>query len=306
MSWDVEGLLLRAALLAGYGRNAQPLAQRLAAATASGEGRSCLEAGTPIQLSVDAPGTAQLRVGLRIGDCFNARSLEDLVPSRTLQHLDRFLQPLPAAEHPGFGTWLFWSEARQSIFLDLRDPLPEAALARLRCILARAQWSRLEKEMLPAHAARPWSFRIEAGDTGVNRLDMHWLLSRHTSAESIAEAIAPGCWPRAMEALGHLLRWPGRSGRWVFVTPLLDESKHALRVGNSGWTLVPEDEAKHRAVGDLMSALGGPRDYAQALWSLCRGAASPQWRVGRTCELMVSADETKSMRARLFFSPEVG
>ena len=134
---------------------------------------------------------------------------------------------------------------------------------------------------------------------------MHWLASRHASAESIAEAIAPGCWPRAMQALAHLLRWPGRSGRWVFVTPLLDESKHALRIGNSGWTLVPEDEAKHRAVGDLMSALGGPRDYAQALWSLCRGAASPQWRVGRTCELMVSADETKSVRVRLFFSPEV-
>jgi hypothetical protein len=47
------------------------------------------------------------------------------------------------------------------------------------------------------------------------------------------------------------------------------------------------------------------RDYAQALWSLCRGAASPQWRVGRTCELMVSADATKNVRARLFFSPEV-
>lgn len=305
MSWDVEGLLLRAALLAGYGRDAQPLARRLAAATTTGAGRSCLEAGTPIQLSVDAPGPPALRVGLRIGDRFSARSIEGLVPSRTLEHLDRFLRPLPEPEHPGFGTWLFWTEERQSIFLDLRDPSPDTALARLRCILSREASNRLDRTALPAHAARPWSFRIEADDAGVRRLDMHWLASRHASAESIAEAIAPGCWPRAMEALAHLLRWPGRSGRWVFVSPLLDESKHALRVGNSGWTLVPEDEAKHRAVGDLVSALGGPRDYAQALWSLCRGAASPQWRVGRTCELTVSADETKSVRARLFFSPEV-
>jgi hypothetical protein len=52
-------------------------------------------------------------------------------------------------------------------------------------------------------------------------------------------------------------------------------------------------------------ALGCPRDYAQALWSLCRGAASPAWRIGRACKLTVSADETKRVRARLFFSPEV-
>jgi hypothetical protein len=305
MTWDVEALLLRAALLAGYGREAQPLARRLAAATEIGSARSCLEAGTPIQLTVDAPGPPALRVGLRVGERFHARSLEGLVPSRTLEHLAQFLQPLPAAAHPGLGTWLFWTETRQSIFVDLRDPSPGAALARLHCTLSTEQRDRLETIRSPAHSARPWSLRIDADDTGVRRLAMHWLVDRHASPEAVAETIAPGCWPRAMQVLGHLLRWPGRSGRWVVVTPLDDERVPSLRIGNSGWTLVTEDEAKHRAVGELMRALGGPHDYAQALWSLCRGAASSDWRVGRACEVMVSPEGADGMRARLFFAPQV-
>ncbi|MBL8529481.1 MAG: hypothetical protein JNL68_17495, partial [Burkholderiales bacterium] len=73
--WDVEALLLRTALLAGYGRDAQPLARRLARATAAGSARSCFEAGTPIQLSVDAPGPPAFRVGLRVGERFDAQSI---------------------------------------------------------------------------------------------------------------------------------------------------------------------------------------------------------------------------------------
>src|SRR5262245_6821731 len=302
---DVEGLRRRAALLTGYGRGAPALARRLAAATNAGGGRSCLEAGTPIQLTVDAPGPPALRVGLRTGDRFAARSIEDLVPARALQHLARFFLPLPPAVQPGLGTWLFWTEARQSIFADLRDPDPDAALARLRCVLPPAHLQRLETIRPPAHAARPWSFRVEVEERGVHRLDVHWLLSRHASPEALAETIAPGCWAPAMRALAHLLRWPGKSGRWVFTTPLHAEPRHALRVGNTGWTLVPEDENKHRAVGDLVGTLGGPRDYAQALWSLCRGAASAGWRVGRACELAVSADDAKRVGVRLFFSPQV-
>jgi len=305
MSWNVEELLLRAALLAGYGPRAQPLVRRLAAATTLGAGRSCFEAGTPIQLTVDAPGPPSLRVGLSLGDRLLPQAIEDLVPAPALARLAQFLEPLPAADHAGLGVWLFWTETRQSIFVDLRDPSPEAALARLRCVLTSELQDRLERIRPAGETALPWSLRVVADDEAVRRIDVHWLVSRHASPETWAEAIAPGCWPRAIEALGHLLRWPGRSGRWVFVTPLLDEANRALRIGNSGWTLVVEDEAKHRAVGDLMSALGGPRDYAQALWSLCRGAASPAWRVGRACELTVSADETKRVRARLFFSPEV-
>ncbi len=305
MSWNVEELLLRTALLAGYGPRAQPLARRLAAATTFGTGRSCFEAGTPIQLTVDAPGPPSLRVGLSLGDRLMPQAIEGLVTAPTLAQLGRFLEPLPTAEHAGLGTWLFWTEVRQSVFVDLRDASPAAAFARLRRILSPAQWARLESVRPPEHIARPWSCGIGVDDTGVGRLDLHWLLDRHAAPEAFAETIAPGTWPRVTETLQHLLRWPARSGRWVFVTPLASEPEAVLRVGNSGWALVPEGEAKHRAVGDLMSALGGPRDYAQALWSMCRGAASPTWRVGRACELKVTMREKDGVRARLFFSPQV-
>ena len=78
-----------------------------------------------------------------------------------------------------------------------------------------------------------------------------------------------------------------------------------MRIGSTGWLLVPENEEKHRAVGELMGALDGPRDYAEALWSLCRGLAAPAWRVGRACEVTVGLGRTDLVRARLFFTPEV-
>ena len=88
---DVEALLLRAALLAGYGAQARPLAQRLAAATVAGDARSCFEGGTPLQLSIDAPGPAGLRVGLRLPDNDPAPALEGLVPAAAVEFYARML-----------------------------------------------------------------------------------------------------------------------------------------------------------------------------------------------------------------------
>ena len=84
--------------------------------------------------------------------------------------------------------------------------------------------------------------------------------------------------------------------------PIPDAEKLKRRSGCAFSALVPEDEQKHRSVGELVGALGGARDYAEALWSMCRGAAGGGWRVGRACELKVDA---ASMRARLFFVPQV-
>jgi hypothetical protein len=300
---DVEGFLMRAALLAGYGAKARPLARRLAAAVHSGDGRSsCLDAGAPIQLTVDAPGPAGLRVGLRLGDDFCDAAVAGLVPREAASHLRDFLRPLPRGAHAGLGTWLFWTETRQSIFVDLRDADPFVALARLRRVLDRDQQMRLEDARLALKDARPWVLRVEADAAGVVRLHMHWLLSRYASPAKVAETIAPGCWPRVMDVLARLVRRPGASGRWVVATPLDDCSGPTLRIGNSGWAFVAEDEQKHRSVGELMRALGGTRDYAEALWSMCRGAARSRWRVGRACELKVDA---AGVRARLFFVPQV-
>lgn len=299
---SIEGTLLRAALLAGHGRGAAPLARGLAAATEQGHARSCMEAGAPIQLTVDAPGPPRLRVGVRLGDRLLARSLEPLVPGHVRRRLLEALASLPPADHASLGLWLFWTEARQSIYADLRDPSPEAALTRLRAVLSRAQRDCLDRVQLPSDVARPWAFRAEVDEAGDCRVHVHWLVGRHASPRRLAESMAPGGWEQAIDVLRHLLRRPGESGRWLLVTPLDDGGEPLLRIGNTGWTLVPEDAHKHRAVGNLMRALGGPADYAEALWSMCRGYATPEWRVGRACEIQAGADH---VRARLFFSPDI-
>jgi hypothetical protein len=133
---------------------------------------------------------------------------------------------------------------------------------------------------------------------------VHWLVERGRSPRDAAEVVAPGVWPSTIPVFGRLVRKPGLSGRWVIVTPLDEWSEQTLRVASTGWSLVTEDQEKHRAVGDVMAALGGPRDHAEALWSLCRGLAAPGWRVGRACEV-TAAVGTGVLRVRLFLTPHV-
>ncbi len=302
---SVEGILLRAALLAGLGAQASVLAKRLAAATAIGDARSCLDAGAPIQLTVDAPGPAGLRIGLRLGDRLDDNTaLETLVPEAHRRCLTQALAPLPPASHASIGVWLFWTQARQSIFVDLRDRHPTQAVNRVKQVLNNPQRQRLEQIQSQLPGARPWALRVEAADTGLCRVHLHWIIGRQTSPEAVANTLAPGHWPVVVETLSHLVRRPGRSGRWVFATPLDDHSPPALRVVNTAWVLTPEDTNKPKSLARLMAALGGCRDHAQALWSLCQATAetNPKWRVGRACEVRVDGN---GPRARLFLTPQV-
>jgi hypothetical protein len=225
------------------------------------------------------------------------------VPDPALRHAGEFLARLPPARHASLGAWLFWSEHRRSIFVDLRDPSVADAFIRLHCVLDRHHRARLARLDALAALARPWVLRVDADESGIAKVHLHWLVDRRASPAAAADAVAPGAWPHAVAVLGRLLRRPDSSGRWVVATPLDEVTEPALRLGNTGWSLAPEDDdRKHRAVADVMQALGGPRDYAEALWSICRGAASPDWRVGRACELRVCGDR---VRARLFFTPQV-
>jgi hypothetical protein len=311
----LEATLWRVALLAGYGAGAREIARRLAAVTRSGgvprasagesRGRSCLEAGASVQLTVDAPGAAILRVGVRLADGLSHPMLMELMPAAALAHVRNYLGALRSAQHPSLGTWLFWSERQHSVFVDLRDPVAADALGRLEGILDADQRRRLSRLAALREYARPWALRVDAGEHGVGKVHLHWLIERGQAPAAVAELIAPGAWRHAVDVLGNLLRRPESSGRWVVATPLDAISEPALRLGNTGWALAPEeppdDDRKHRAVAEVMRCLDGPRDYAEALWSMCRGAALPGWRVGRACELRVRGNH---VRARLFFTPQ--
>jgi hypothetical protein len=298
---DIEGTLFRAALLAHHGREAATLAARLASVSKPTGGRSCVEAGSPLQITVDAPGEASLRVALRLGA--DAENLSRLLEERTAQTLAHCFSPLPPPDYPSIGFWLFWSSRRQSLFADLRDPDPARALERLRMVLDTEEQRRLTTILALAVEGRPWGVSAEVDETNLRRLHLYWMVSRPTSASQLVEAFAPGGWNEVVQVLSHLLKRPGESGRWMLVIPLdADPHSAGISVGSSAWALVPEDESKHRAVGRIMAALGGPRDYAEAMWSFCRGAAGPGWRVGRTCEVGLGAGVP---RVRLFLSPQV-
>lgn len=296
---NVEDLLLRAALLAGHGPQSPLLADRLASLCGQTDGRSCVEAGAPIQITVSAPGRAGLRVGVRMAR-FEGAKIQELTSGAAAESFERFLSSLPAAQHESFGQWLFWSQTEQSMLIDLRDPMPSEAWARLRQMVDAEQTRRLEALRQPMAAARPWAVEYVVHSDKPGHLRLYWLLSRHALAEPTIEALQSGAWSQAVDVLSELVRRPGRSGRWLISTPL--DREGALRIGNSGWTLAPEDERKHRAAGAVIGRFGGERDYAEAMWSLCRGLASPDWRVGRTCEI---EPNPSAPRVRLHLTPEV-
>ena len=296
----MQGLLFRAALLAGEGARAAPWAQRMASAVGEAPARSCLDAGAPVQLTLDAPGRVRLRAGVALGERDLPQRLAMLLPPALADRLSTAAAAMPAPAHAGLGHWLYASGDGPSLYLDLRDPQPVDAMSRLLAVLSAAQQARLRALRPRLGEVRPWVLQWQAGPGHATlRPLVHWLLPRGMPAQALLERLAPGAWPQVTALLGLLLRRPQASGRWVVATPLDDGED--LRVGNSGWALVPEDEAKHRAVGALMAALGGPRDHAEAMWSLCQGGSTPGHRVGRACELKLIGHEV--VRARLFLAP---
>lgn len=294
-----EDLLLRAALLSGHGPESPVLAARLAGLCGPAGGRSCVEAGAPVQITVSAPGPAGLRVGVRMAR-FDGSTIHELTSASAVEGFEQFRSRLPTARHESFGHWLFWNRNEQSMLIDLRDPKPSEAWVRLKQVLDAEQTRRLEALRQPLAAARPWAVEHVFRGNEPGFLRLYWLLGRHALAEPTIEALQPGAWSQVVDVLSELVRRPGRSGRWLISTPLDHEG--ALRIGNSGWTLAPEDEQKHRAAGSVIGRFGGERDYAEAMWSLCRGLASPDWRVGRTCEIEPDQSAT---RVRLHLTPEV-
>jgi hypothetical protein len=300
---DLEGTLFRAALLCGYGAEAGPLAARMASACQGSGGRSCVDAGAPLQMTVEAPGETELRVGLRLGKNLEEARLRILLSDdRAAGFLDAYSR-LASADHASLGFWMFWSRHRQSVFADLRDPEPASAVKRVRPVLDPPEQARLDAILSFAPGGRPWGVSLELDRDHARRTYLYWFMSRPREASACVESFCPGGWQQVVEVLGHLLTLPGQSGRWLVGIPLAPSGEwDRLWVGNSAWGLVPENDQKHRAVGSLMTRFGGPRDYAEALWSLCRGSAELNWRVGRTCEVGLGSGDP---RVRLLLTPQV-
>ena len=299
---DLEGTLFRVALLCGYGAQAKDLAARMTSVCQGNVGRSCVDAGAPVQITVEAPGEADLRIGLRLGKSLEEAHLRALLPDGRAAGFVQAYSGLASADHPSLGYWLFWSRNRQSIFADLRDPDPTAAGQRVRPILHPSEQARLDVIQSLNLGGRPWGISLELDGDGPRRTYLYWFTSRSREASACVESLHPGGWHQVVDVLGNLLSLPGQSGRWLVAIPLApSHERDGLWVGNSAWGLVPENQ-KHRAVGSLMARFRGPRTYAEALWSFCRSSAEPSWRVGRTCEVGLGKG---GPRVRLLLTPQV-
>jgi hypothetical protein len=300
---DLEGTLFRAALLSGFGSQASELAATMASVCHAGGGRSCVEAGAGLQIILEAPGNPELRVGLRLGDRLDKTSLSRLMPAERAAAMERSYGGMASKEDFSLGYWLIWSRHSQSIFADLRDTNPAQAVERLRAILDHRERQRLETILSCPGGGRPWGLLVEPGDDGVRRLQLYWYIGLAEAAKRMVEEFSRAGWGQVVEVLSHLLILPGQSGRWLLGIPLNPaDEESCLWVGNSAWGFVPEDDRKHRAIGHLLGKLGGKRDYAEAMWSFCQGAAEPGWRLGRTCEVGLGKG---GLRARLLLTPQV-
>lgn len=305
--------LFHAALLSGLGARAGSLADAVGAtlAAATAANRSCLDAGADLQLTIDAPGPARLRFGVRAG-----RSPEAVLASPTplLGEPERAaLRPclsslgpprFPPSVH--FGTWLFREGERTSVFLDIRDGSPRHAVDRVRPLLDAEGLARLDRAAVLLDAAHPWSLRLDTSRGRVERIHLSWLVSRHREPGPLAEALGLGEeWRRAAALFAGPLgespsahAWP-----WLFTTPLDGATPPGLRVGTSALARSPDGAAKRGRLLHALRDLGGPAEHADALLHLLTSGVPPERRFRVARALEVRADTRGSERLRLYLVP---
>lgn len=310
-------LVRDAALLAGLGRRASALSDDVATALAAGttEGQSCLGGDSPLQLTVDLPHVPGLRFGLRLPSDPDARSaaIGVLLPATEARLLHGLSATLPVrAQDPSerVGDWLFLAvprgegPRRASLFLELPRGLTPRDLYALTERLGLPGTA--PHDALLAHA-RPASLRLEVLQDRVERAHLQWLLHPRRDPESILQQADLAGWSTAEPLLAELLgrRIQMRARRWLISTPLDAHSPPALRLGTSGWVLIPEGPRKQLATQQVALEHGGDLSHVQALHSLCRGTVGdrPGWRIGRAAEVRVDADQA---RLRLFLVPRCG
>lgn len=302
-----EQTLYRAALLSGLGKEARALSDRVGAAMRGGraEGMSCLEAGAPLQFTIDAPGKTALRVGYRVAGRPGDEARKTLPPGvrEVVERAVRTLGPPRHALRDSLGTWVFESEAGRCVHLDVRDGSPQVALDRLRPLLDREGVVRLEACSFLLDYGHPWNLHL-AVDSG-EAPALLWLLDRRTDLGRVAERLGPPeAWVAIRDFLRTLLRGAPelRPGRWVVQVPL-GAQPPCLRLATTAWAYLEEDQRKQAELGQRVAELGGPRDPAEALFSLCRGTAGRRWRVGRAVHVL--AGEGGLQRVRFHLVPDV-
>jgi hypothetical protein len=296
----------RVALVAGLGSRARALGALAETLTGRATVRTCLDAGGPIQVFVEAPGPRALRLGMATGRGVPVTELEgwsSVADRARLEH--------EAARWHDREGWTVWSPEGLDWYADVRGA-PD--------VVGRAGGGALPGAW--ASSGTPWAVHLSVR-AGRAAWAVQWLLARAVPPWPLFDAVEGGGAAAARALFAPLMGPTLAVARWVVARPVDpgppnrawtsrwsgSAYSHAtvadapgLRFGCGRWSLVPEDARKHEAVTQAVRALGGPDAYAGAVWSLLRGLSGPNWRVGRGLEGRIVAGQP---HLRLILVPEV-
>lgn len=298
MTDSLRETLYLAALLAGEGPRASALADEACGWMAATRGRSCVEAGTTLQLRVDTGPLQKLRYAVPVAD---SRALltgdSGSAGARLQQALEDVRAAAGAAKGP-LGTWLMRAGATWSAYVDLRCQSPRAAALRLAPLLDDEGKTNLERALVLLEVGEPWLARIEAHSQGLRRVHLGWRLFRERDPEAAVRRWQPEASFSAIKpVLQTLLGGPlsPRQQPWLIWIPLDSESPPGLRLGSSLWARRPDDERKRTAIRSTFHQLGGDASHAEAMLSLLSGRVPKgnRWVVARALDVSVTEARTK-------------
>jgi hypothetical protein len=282
MSLPPDELLRCAALLAGLGRRAGPVAAELqpGPGPAEGQDRSCIDAGSPLLLSLLAPGGRGLRVQARL----SARPGDEGV----LRWLGRHHGPDGSSEQ--WQTAIYTAETAASW---------RHAVAAARAAGAEDRLRRDHRVLGPAGRVYAVASSL---DEPVPRVAVSWLMDRDARPAVVLEACGlAAAWPVAAEVVGELLGTPAvpDRGPWS-VRRSLHAGPGQVRIGTTIWARRIEDDAKRRRLARLVERLSGDASYAEALYKLIEAGRPAGSRIGRAVEVEVDGD--RLVAAEFFLS----
>lgn len=242
-----------------WGRTA-PLAQ----------GRTCIDAGSSLLLSVAAPGGRSLRAVSRLG-----------LPSKDIVIWQRF------HKRAGEPVERWRSESY----------LGEPADTWGRVESAARRVGGLER-LRQAHSVLGPRGRIYNLSYGLGerlKATVSWQLDRFFRLDEALEQLGfKGAWGQAAGIWEDLLGFPAslRTGPWSVLIPLHDPGPR-LRIGSTNWARRAEDVEKRRRLAALVEQLGGDGRYAEALYKLIEGAGRAGRRpaIGRAAEVEILGDQ---------------
>ena len=261
----LRDFLYTAALLAHLGPEARAAAAEIAAAIepAGEPGRTCIDAGGRLMLSVAAPGGRSLRVLARC-----------------------------STDAPGVMRWRRWyrqAGASPELWISEAYGATPAAFERASIAASRIGAGARLRRMQEILGLRARIYSVSWRTDGRDGATVSWQLDRSYRPQDALAALGFGtAWSAVPPVWQELLGFtPGpRSGPWSILLPLHGDEPR-VRVGSTNWALKPEEPDKRRRLVRLIDRLGGDARYADAMYKLMESAVPPECRraVGRAAEI---------------------